>query len=514
MVPRPDAMRDNKLQTIRSLEKILTRLRKARKKIVLCHGVFDLLHPGHILHFQAARRHGDVLVVTLTPDRYVNKGPGRPVFHENLRAASIAALECVDYVALNEWPTAVETIRRLRPHVYAKGEDYADPSQDVTGRIREETAAVREVGGKAIFTHEQMFSSTSLINRFFSPLPEATRTYLYGFRKRYSMADIQRVFREMSRLRVLVVGEAILDQYCYCLPMAKSPKETIVASRFVSEESFAGGSLAIANHLSGFCRQVTLAATAGDDPRTMRFFRGKLRRNVQFHPIPGCDRPAVTKRRYLEPNFLTKMFEIQYLDDSPLPAPLERRVVDLLRPLLPRHDLVIVADYGHGLFTERIRQEISALAPFLCVNTQTNSANYGFNLATKYQNMNYLAVDEPEMHLALHNKYGQTRDLAVELRRRLNCGQLLVSRGPNGSIIVFGEDQTVETPAFATKVVDRIGAGDALFALTSPAARLKVPPDLLGFIGNCAGGLAVGIVCNREPIDYPSLMKFMEGLLK
>ena len=121
-----------KIVSLEQLTQIVAEQKSKGRRIVHCHGVFDLLHPGHILHFQATRRQGDVLVVTITRDAYVDKGPGRPVFKERLRAESVAALEIVDYVALNDWPTAIETIRRLRPDIYAKGSDYRCQEDDVT----------------------------------------------------------------------------------------------------------------------------------------------------------------------------------------------------------------------------------------------------------------------------------------------------------------------------------------------------------------------------------------------
>ena len=157
-----------KIKTIAELAVVLGKVRKAGKKIVHCHGVFDLLHPGHVKHFQSARKKGDILIVTLTKDEYVNKGPGRPAFNHHLRAETLAALQCVDYVAINDWPTAVETIKKLKPHYYVKGSDYAQ-KEDITGKILEEEEAVRAVGGMLHFTDDISFSSSSLINAHFSP---------------------------------------------------------------------------------------------------------------------------------------------------------------------------------------------------------------------------------------------------------------------------------------------------------------------------------------------------------
>ncbi|HEX4048165.1 MAG TPA: adenylyltransferase/cytidyltransferase family protein, partial [Elusimicrobiota bacterium] len=137
---------DPKIKTLKDLAAVLAKARKAGKKVALCHGVFDLMHPGHVVHFREARGLADLLVVTLTPDRLVNKGPGRPLFTERLRLETLAALESVDYVALNEWPTAVETIGLLKPDFYVKGADYADRKADLTGKISDEEAAARAAG--------------------------------------------------------------------------------------------------------------------------------------------------------------------------------------------------------------------------------------------------------------------------------------------------------------------------------------------------------------------------------
>ena len=151
---------------LEELEETLRDLRSKGKKIVHCHGCFDLMHPGHIKYFQASKGMGDILVVTVTPDVYVDKGSGRPVFNQDLRAESIAALECVDYVAINKWQTAEETLRLLRPNIYVKGQEFEN-LEDKTGKIQREAEVVKEIGAEIRFTHEIVFSSTKLINQYF-----------------------------------------------------------------------------------------------------------------------------------------------------------------------------------------------------------------------------------------------------------------------------------------------------------------------------------------------------------
>lgn len=178
---------NGKVREIEDLARELETLRSQNKKIVHCHGVFDLLHIGHIRHFENAKKLGDVLVVTVTPDRYVNKGPHRPAFREDLRSEAIAALDCVDYVTINKWPTAVEAIELLHPHFYAKGSDYKDSAKDSTGGITLEAHAIQSVGGEMVFTEDITFSASNLINRHLPIFPKEVGDYLVGFSERYNI---------------------------------------------------------------------------------------------------------------------------------------------------------------------------------------------------------------------------------------------------------------------------------------------------------------------------------------
>lgn len=155
-----------KILEISELADRIARCRSEGKTIVHCHGCFDLMHPGHIKYMQAAKMMGDVLVVTISPDRFVDKGPDRPVFNENLRAECLAALECVDYVTINKWPTAEETLRLLKPNIYVKGQEFEN-IEDKTGKIQKEVTVIKEIGAEIRFTHEIVFSSTELLNKYF-----------------------------------------------------------------------------------------------------------------------------------------------------------------------------------------------------------------------------------------------------------------------------------------------------------------------------------------------------------
>jgi rfaE bifunctional protein nucleotidyltransferase chain/domain len=502
-----------KICTLSELEQRLAPLRAAGKKIVQCHGVFDVMHPGHILHFKAAREFGDLLVVTVTPDRFVNKGPGRPVFNEMLRMETLAALQYVDFVGLNEWPTAVEAILRIKPQVYSKGKDYSDPSTDLTRKIYDEEAAVKKIGGEIRFTTTELYSSSTLANRFFSSYPQQTQEYLAEFKKKHTSADIIERLQKLSDVRAIVVGEAILDRYTYCNPLAKSPKEFIVASKFQSEESFAGGALATANHLANFCKNVTLVTALGPDPQEREFIQSKMKRNIDLEVIPTV-RPTIVKQRFLDPNFLTKMFEIQYLDDSPFADGDTAVIQKVLDKRLSDAELIIVADFGHGMITDPIKDRLASAGKFIAVNTQTNSANLGYNPITKYKHVDFACIDEPELRMAARSKYEELRDVSRRMKKDLGATVLMVTWGKTGALM-FPKDGTCHhAPSLAVNVIDRIGAGDAFYAVTAPCVYRDFAPEIVSFVGNCVGALKVEIVCNRQPVEPSALYKFIQHLLK
>lgn len=310
---------NQKIKNLDELSLMLQKLKNEGKKIIHCHGIFDLMHPGHVRHFQAAKALGDVLAVTITADTHVNKGPGRPVFTEGLRAESIAALECVNYVAVNTWPNAVETIKILRPDIYVKGSDYSDADKDESRGINLEREAVKSIGGEIHFTQEITFSSSSLINEYFEVYPEPAQNFLKNFRKRYSADEVIKSLKGLKKMRVLLIGETILDEYHYVAAIGKPPKGDHIAARLIGKEVHAGGILACANHIANFCDRVDLVTAIGKQDFKEEFVRANLKPNVNpslfFHPTA----PTIVKRRYVNQTFLNKLFEIYILDDRPSP---------------------------------------------------------------------------------------------------------------------------------------------------------------------------------------------------
>jgi rfaE bifunctional protein kinase chain/domain/rfaE bifunctional protein nucleotidyltransferase chain/domain len=488
-------------------------LRSQKKTIVHCHGVYDLLHVGHIKHLEAARRLGHVLIVTITPDRFVNKGSHRPAFTETLRAAALAALACVDYVAINSYPTAVELIGDLRPDVYVKGAVAGNGKRDHTDAITREEQAIKAVGGRLVLTNEATFSSSTLINRFLDVFTPEERSFLASFRARYTAEQIVGHLQAMRDLKVLAIGEAIVDEYVFCDSMGRASKEAVLVVGENRTETYAGGILAIANHVAAFCEDVAVASALGETDSYEAFVGNALKTNVAraFVTIPGV--PTMVKRRYVEEYLGRKLFEVYNTKALRLRGPQERAFLERLDALVPQYEVVIVADYGHGLLTDQVIARICEKARFLAVNTQTNAGNLGFHVVSKYPHADFIAVAEPEVRLQHRDSDGDLHKLITETARALRAPKMIVTRGKRGCICYDERDGFVNVPAVAVSVVDRIGAGDALLALSAPAAAMGLPMELAGFIGNVAGAEACAVMGNGSSIEATSFFRHVTSLL-
>ncbi|MEM1179965.1 MAG: PfkB family carbohydrate kinase [Acidobacteriota bacterium] len=492
--------------------------RAAGRIVVHCHGVFDLLHIGHLRYLKGAKALGDVLVVTLTPDRFVDKGPFRPAFDEDLRLEAMAALEAVDYVALNRWPTAEETLRLVRPDVYAKGAEFQAAGADPTGKMELERAVAAEVGCEVAFIDDVVYSSSQLINRHLPIYPEAVTRYLDAQRAEVPLENVLELLDGLKDLRVLVVGDVILDEYVYVETLGKASKDPALAVRHLSEERFAGGAAAVANHLAAFGARVDLISVVGDDANGHSgdgadFLRDHLAASVTAHFVRRRGASTVRKRRFVDAYASNKLLSVYTMETAPAGEEVVAELRGAVDGVATSVDLVVCADYGHGAVPTTLVSHLASLDAFLAVNTQANAGNRGFHTVTRYPRADLVCLAEHEIRLETRDSEGALRPMMSELAEALGTSLFIVTRGKRGSLALGGGDFH-EAPALASKIVDRVGAGDAFFALAALAARAGASPALVSMLGNAAGAQGVEIVGNRRSIDAARLRKQLTAMLK
>lgn len=512
-------MSASKILALSNLRKAIEAEKAEGNTVALCHGVFDLFHVGHLRHLQAAKRFADILVVSLTDDQYVNKGPGRPVFNAELRAELLASLGIVDYVTVCSHASAEPAIEAVRPTSYVKGSDYADSSKDITGKIARERELVERHGGQVVFTNEMVFSSSNLLNQHFNVFDENLKIYLSEIRAMGGEGRFNELLEKIAGLNVLIIGETIIDEYKYVSPMGKSAKENIIATLWQSDEMFAGGAIAAANHLATICPNIEVVTMLGDPAvgeNHESFVREHCHPSITLTPVYRANGPTVQKTRFVEPTYVRKLFEVYRMDDAPLSDDVEERLLRIVGERLEKADVVIVCDFGHGFISEQMVRLLQEKARFLSVNAQSNSANIGYNLITKYNRADYICIDAPEAWLAAHNKHiGLATVVGETLPELIDCPRIVVTHGKSGCY-TFDRDtgRTTHIPAFRHSVVDTVGAGDAFFVVTAPFVAVGAEAAFAGFVGNVAGAIKVNIVGHRQSVSKLQIQRYVGTLLK
>ena len=505
----------NKIQSINSLSKISLKEKKNGKKIVLCHGVFDLLHIGHIKHFEKAKSLGDILIVSITADNFVNKGPGRPAFNEEDRSEGISTLSMVDYVLINSSLTSTRLIKQIKPNIYCKGADYKNKSKDITGEIKNEIKAVNSVGGKIIFTGGRTFSSSNLINKFSDSLTKNQRNSLKTIKKNYDFSKIHNLINKFKKLKVLVIGEAIIDQYVFCDALGKSGKEPVLALREIKSETYLGGALAITRHISQFCNKTDLFSMLGEKKEFLGDIKKNLSKNTKFDFIKKKNSPTIFKKRFVDHVSNSKVLGVYKINDDPLDIKEEKILNKKLEKILPKYDVVIVSDYGHGFISERTAKLICTKSKFVSLNAQVNAANIGYHSMRKYKGIECLIINEKEIRHELRNRTGDVKILIKKLSKEQKIKNIVVTRGINGAILYNLKENIFKfSDAFAKKAIDKIGAGDAMLSVISLCLRSKFTYDLSLLTGSLAAAFSADIMGNKEPISKTKILKSIEHILK
>lgn len=347
-------------------------------------------------------------------------------------------------------------------------------------------------------------------------LSEDVKDYMKQLCQIYSMKDIKIYTNKIRNLKVLVIGDVIIDKYTYCNVQGLMSKDMGYSARYKNEEEHLGGSLAVARHLSSFCEYLTLASIIGNETeihsRLLNSLSDKMHLDLEFSPIY----PTIIKQQYITINEkreeLHKVFAV---NNIPEPIIIDNETMERfyskIYNTISDYDIIFLCDFGHGLIDKKILETIQNKAKFLAVNCQTNSSNYGLNIITKYHRVDAFALDQKELKLA-YPAYETTESEALKsLSKHLN-GVGWLTRGAKGAYNVK-EGIVSECPAFTLKVKDTIGVGDAFFAIASLFASVQAPIEICTFLGNIAGALASNIVGNKYALDKIDILKYASTLL-
>ncbi len=323
----------------------------------------------------------------------------------------------------------------------------------------------------------------------------------------YPLERLNELVGKFKPIKVLVIGDAIIDEYHFTSPKGRASKDPILSVDYVSHEVYAGGIFAIANHISTFVESVTMVTMLGDRDDRKDFILQNICKNIKPVFFVKKNSPTTVKKRYLNALRNEKLFKVEFINDSPLSEELDAEIVGFLERELPKYDLVIAGDFGHSLISEKVMRALEQKSKYLALNVQSNSANLGFNFVTKYKSADYITMDVPELLYAVSDRFSPVRVLAEKLHEKAGFNRFLITLGKDG-VDFFHDGVQTFFPAFVLRPRDTVGAGDAVLAITSLFAYAGYD-DLIPFIANCVGGIAVSYMGNKEFVSKESLLAFV-----
>jgi len=505
-------MNNKKIVNLKGL--INLRKKNKKKKIVLVHGVFDIIHKGHLEYFKEAKKYGDILVASVTDDQYVNKGFNRPYYSSINRIRFLSELEVIDYVVLSKNKSAVEIIKSLRPNFYVKGPDYLLKKNDKAGNLDIEKKMVIKNGGKIAFSSGLLMSSTKIINENFNEfnviqkfLKQNNKNFLD---KNKMIKEFELCENKIKKQKILIIGEIILDNYLYSSPLGTPSKENILSVNYIKKVEYLGGSIPILNNFSELYNDITFLSFYEN-----KKFANKIKRNfsnkVKIDLIYENQFKEIKKNRYIDINNNRKFFEYYDFNNKEFN---NLKLLNYLKSNIKKFDKVVVCDFGHGLINDEVIKILEEKSKFLCINVQTNSGNRGFNLFSKFQKADLLVLDEPELRLGLSARYKPLNKIiySTKLRKFKN---IMITLGVNGlALKLFREKKFIFFPALASNVVDTIGAGDAAFSYCSMLVGNTRNNTLIGFFCSIAGAIKTRILGHSNFIKIDEVKRSFESLIK
>jgi len=504
-----------KIIDINNIEKIINSLKKKNKKVVHCHGVFDLLHVGHFNHFKSAKKYADVLIVSITPDRYVQKGFNRPYFNAEERLQSLANIVTVDFVVLNNAPDAVNIIKKIKPDYYCKGKEYKKFKDDITGQIKKEYNAVKSIKGRLVYTDDHIYSSSKILNVSANTYDVKQKSFIEKVKSITNINVLNEKIDELKKLKVLVVGETIIDKYVFCEALGKSGKEPHLVLRDLKEETYLGGVIAVARSVSDFSGKVTVLSMLGKDGEHEKTIKKNLAKNININFLYRDDCPTIVKKRYIEHISRNKVLGVYSMDDKLLNQKEENKFEKMLLKEIKKHDCVIVSDYGHGLITKKIAKVLCEKSKFISLNAQSNASNIGYHSIQKYKNIDCVVMNENELRHELRNKSDKTNLLTKQLSQINNIKNLIITKGLEGAILYNSKKNKFYTcPAFASNVVDKVGAGDTMLSIISLLLNKKFESVISLFLSSIAAAFTVEEMSNKVPISKIKLLKYLNHITK
>lgn len=500
-----------KIKTAQQIRDIIGS-RPRTKKVIMCHGTFDVVHPGHVRHLLYAKTKADLVIASLTADEHIKKGNMRPYVPQALRAMNLAALAMVDYVVVDSDPTPLKNLYLIQPDYFAKGYEYTTGA--VHPKTQEEIDVLDSYGGEIIFTPGDIVYSSSALIELAPPSIAVEKLMTLMSAEGVTFKDLRDTLAKFKGLRVHVVGDTIVDSYTYCSMIGGMTKTPTMSVRFEKKVDYVGGAGVVAKHLRAAGADVKFSTVLGDDAYKSFVLDDLNAAGVQCLPIVDITRPTTNKNAIVAETY--RLLKVDTLDNRSI----SDKIVELLRTQLAETatNAVVFSDFRHGMFNRGTIAQLTAAIPQNVFRVADSQVASRWGNILEFQGFDLITPNEREARFALGDQDSVVRPLALELFKRSGCGTLMLKCGERGIITyrsIAPDDLRAffNVDTFAGRVVDAVGAGDALLAY----ATLAMVATKNEVIASILGNMAAGVECEHEgnwPVTPNSVMSKIDAIEK
>lgn len=478
--------------------------RPRKKKVIMCHGTFDLVHPGHIRHLMYAKSKADILIASLTSDPHIKKADYRPFVPQDLRAMNLAALEMVDYVIVDSNETPLENLALIQPDYFAKGYEYG--KEGLHPKTQEEVNILDSYGGEVIFTPGDVVYSSSFVIENNPPNLTAEKLQILMKGEGITFDDLKKTVQGLQGIKVHVVGDTIVDTYTYCTLIGGMSKTPTFSLRYDQHQDYVGGAGIVAKHIRKAGAEVRFTTVLGDD-ELKNFVVDDLKGyGVNCDPVIDPTRPTTQKNVFTASNY--RMLKIDKLDNRSISEKIVKKFKEAISN--SKEDIIVFSDFRHGIFNQRTIPELIAAIPEKIMKVADSQVASRWGNILEFQNFDLITPNEKEARFALGDQDSTVRPLAMDLFIKSKCKLLILKLGERGSITYRQGDSQVRSffilDSFTKNVVDAVGSGDAYLSYASLSLFKSGNP----VVASILGAMAAAVACENEgnlPVSPEDVMK-------
>lgn len=486
----------NYLDKILSANEIVKKIgsfpRSEKAKVSMCHGVFDLVHPGHIRHLTYTKSKSDILIVSITSDIHVKKADLRPYVPQKLRAENLAALEFVDYVLIDQNETPIDNIKKIKPDFFVKGYEYISSRKDNPKTI-EEKAVLKSYGGQFLFTPGDYIMSSSNIIQNENPDLSLIKLKSLLEGEKTPFKKIFETLRKFKGIEVLVVGDTIIDTYVNTSLLGSNAKTPTFSTKFISEKTFIGGAAIVAQHLKSAGAKVKFCSVIGKD-KLSKFVKKEIKRSgIKDLTIIDNQRPTTEKKYFISDGY--RLLKVDTVENSPIKTEILNKICNHIKN--HKTGIVIFSDFRHGIFSKESIKKLKGSINKKVFKVGDSQVASRWGNILDFSDFDLITPNEREARFALADQDSSIRPLATKLYNKANCKTLIFKLGAKGILTLRRKFSNKDLRSFFVidalekNAIDPVGCGDALISYASLGLYVSKNP----LIASILGSISASILC-------------------